>query len=113
MKYLMIMVLAAALAGCASSGQEAGQGDITQNIRGGLFASYEGNHGNAASTTSVKGEFDGKPVDLQIESAAPFVLNFGEIEANTDAATAGQTADSLSSTPTADVKPTTDLQLTK
>jgi len=99
-----------ALTGCASSGQGQAGSDLS-NQRGGFFSSYTGNHGTASSRTTIKGTTPDGPVDLQIESSAPFVINFGDIEANTENATTGQSADAA--TNSTETKPSTDLNLTK
>lgn len=93
------LITACALASCTSSGLKSGQGGIDQNVRGGFFASYEGGP-TGPTKTKVKGEYDGKSVDLEVDSAAPFVLIFGETDANTDVGTAGQSTDTNTSTTT-------------
>lgn len=92
MKYLTIIPLVLALAACSTLPAEAGKSDVGQNVRGGFFASYTGNHGNASGSTKIKGDVGTTAVDLTVEGGAPFVMIFdGTINADTSTTNSGST----------------------
>jgi len=109
------------LAACATGttgaqGQDTSQGTVDQNVRAGVFASYTGKDSPAvASTTTLKGSVDGKDVSLEVTAAAPFVVVFGDLNANTDVGTQGSQAGSGTqaktdtSTPTSTTTPTANV----
>ncbi len=99
------------LPSCAATDQGQGQGSIDQNIRGGIFSSYTGQHGGGAAgmTNVTRTVTDANGLvtveKIEITSNAPFVMMFDEsqIQSDTDGSTTGasnDTADATTSTST-------------
>ena len=116
-RLILSLVLAISLTACASSGQDQGQGAIDQNIRGGIFSSYTGQHGAGEAgltnvTRTVTDKDGGVSQEIiQITSNAPFVMMFdsAQIEANTDGSTTGATNDTASATNSTDTDTPTSI----
>ena len=110
MRYITLAIAAIMLTACA--GLESGQGAVDQRgQRGGFFSSYTGTVGGKPGVTRIKGDTPDGAVDLEITTGSPFVVNFGEIEANTENSTTGQTDDQ--NTQTNEVSPETTGTLAK